>query len=120
MPESRLVRRYLCVQDWELARQQQLGSCAANGGLVIRNQALCKAVVPRADARTGKTITYSRASSVSDPSELGSVPESRLVPRSLCVQDWELARLQQLGSRAANGGLVVRSQALCNGRGATG
>ena len=69
-------------------REQRLGSHAPNRQRSTAsrrktqtNHAAAKTsalVAPRADALTDRTITYSCVSPVSDPSELGSEPDSWL------------------------------------------
>ena len=61
-------------------------------------------VAPRADALTDRTTTYSAVSAVSDPSQLGSEPDSWLSKRSLRAHErsgW-CVREQRLGSHAPN------------------
>ena len=61
-------------------------------------------VVLRADALTDRTSTYRYVSPVSDPSELGSEPDSWLLPRPLRAHErsgW-CVREQRMGSHAPN------------------
>ena len=61
-------------------------------------------VAPRADALTDRTTTYSKKSAVSDPSELGSEPDSWLDSSRLRAHErsgW-CVREQRLGSHAPN------------------
>ena len=61
-------------------------------------------VAPRFDALTDRTTTYSCVNPVSDPSELGSEPDSWLEPSCLRAHErsgW-CVREQRLGSRAPN------------------
>ena len=62
-------------------------------------------VLPRADALVDRTTTYSPVSPVSDPSKLGSEPDSWLELRPLREHErsGRRAREQRLGSHATNG-----------------
>ena len=65
-------------------------------------------VAPRADALTNRTTTYSALSAASDPSELGSEPDSWLLLRYLrshersgrCAREQRLAAAHRTGSGA--------------------
>ncbi len=65
-------------------------------------------MAPRADALTNRTTTYSALSAASDPSELGSEPDSWLLLRYLrahersgrCAREQRLAATHRTGSGA--------------------
>ena len=66
-------------RDW--AATHRTGSGARPAEEKTRNRAVAKTselVLPRADALADRTTTYSHVSPVSDPSELGSEPDSCL------------------------------------------
>jgi hypothetical protein len=68
-------------RDWaathRTGRQRSMASRRKNTQKTVQ-QKTSALVAPRADALTDRTTTYSPKSAVSDPSELGSEPDSWL------------------------------------------